>query len=440
MQSEPVAGRYEIIRPLGAGGFARTLLARDLRDQRQVALKVLRPQTAPDWKAYELFEREGAVLRELRHHGVPAIHETFRATWEGADAAFLAMEYIDGVSLEQTIADRRHVDPSEVLNLFNELLGVLDYLHTRMPPVLHRDIKPANVIVRNDGAPVLVDFGAVRNVFRAPNESTSTVVGTYGYMPYEQYMGQASPSSDLYALGATFLHLITGRPPSDFMTDAARLEVPESLPCGEPMRTVLARMLATAPGDRFQTAKAARSALFARSSTLPALTPTNRSAVALMSEARMVELSPAPRELTGKNARLLNQLSHNMWELMEPDEKLGTPWTAADVAVAAFFSVITVGVLPAIFWSIAVRRKSRYKRYIAHGELAQARVLDIMPKDIAFGVKHTKVRYEFEVDGQVYRDSDLVLPVIAERWDRGTIIQVLYLPDANFDSVIISTS
>ncbi|MGH7713557.1 MAG: serine/threonine-protein kinase, partial [Gemmatimonadaceae bacterium] len=215
-----------MIRPLGAGGFAHTLLARDLRQNRSVALKVLRPRAAPDWKVYELFEREGAVLRELRHPGVPAVYEAFRADWEGTDAAFLAMEYVEGTSLEQMIAEQRHVDPAVVLDLFAELLGVLDYLHTRAPPVLHRDIKPSNVIVRTDGAPVLVDFGAVRNVFRAPDESSSTVVGTYGYMPYEQYMGQASPASDLYALAATFLHLITWRPPSDFMTDDARLDVP----------------------------------------------------------------------------------------------------------------------------------------------------------------------------------------------------------------------
>ncbi|HEY7566802.1 MAG TPA: serine/threonine-protein kinase, partial [Gemmatimonadaceae bacterium] len=395
MQSEPVAGRYEIIRPLGAGGFARTLLARDLQQQRDVALKVLRPQTAPDWKAYELFEREGAVLRELRHHGVPAVYETFRARWEGAEAAFLAMEYIDGVSLEQTIADRRHVDPVEVLNLFTELLGVLDYLHTRIPPVLHRDIKPANVIVRTDGAPVLVDFGAVRNVFRAPNESTSTVVGTYGYMPYEQYMGQASPSSDLYALAATFLHLITGRPPSDFMTEAARLEVPESLLCGEPLRRVLVRLLATTPGDRYATAKAARNALFASAAPLVVAEAASGNAVARIVEARMVELSPAPRELTGENAKLLDRLSHSMWELMEPEEKIGAKWTVADVLLVTFFSVVTIGILPAIFWSFAVRRRSRFKLFIAKGELAEARVLDITPKDTAFGVKLSKVRYEF---------------------------------------------
>lgn len=439
MQSEPVAGRYQVIRPLGAGGFARTLLARDLQQQRDVALKVLRPQSAPDWKAYELFEREGAVLRELRHHGVPAVYETFRAAWEGTEAAFLAMEYVEGVSIADMIAERRHVDREAVLDMFAELLGVLDYLHTRVPPVLHRDIKPANVIVRTDGTPVLVDFGAVRNVFRSPDESGSTVVGTYGYMPYEQYMGQASPASDLYALGATFLHLITGRPPSDFMADTARLEVPASLPCGEPLRGVLARLLASAPGDRYSSAKAARAALYGSGGN--ALVLQTGAIPAVPNEQRaLLSLGPAPRELTGENARLLERVSHNMWELMEPDEKQGPDWTFTDVLLIAFFSTVTIGILPAMFWSMSVRRRRRYRTFIAQGQLASARVLDITPKDVGFAVKHAKVRYEFEADGHTHRDTDLVMPVIADRWDRGTIIQVLYLPERNYDSVIISTS
>src|SRR6185503_314055 len=120
-----------------------------------------------------------------------------------------------------------------------ELLGVLDYLHSRVPPVLHRDIKPANLIVRPDGSIARVDFGAVRNVFRSPDEDGSTVVGTHGYMPYEQYMGQASPASDLYALGATLLHLITGRGPSEFATRDGAVEVPADLPGGPVLRNVV---------------------------------------------------------------------------------------------------------------------------------------------------------------------------------------------------------
>jgi len=256
-----IADRFDVIRPLGQGAFAHTLLAKDTALNRMVALKVLHPRAAQDWKTYELFEREAAVLKELRHSGIPMIHEAFRAPYDGADAAFLAMEYIEGTSASQIVADRRHLEQDEILNLFVELLGVLDYLHSRVPPVLHRDIKPANILVRPNGTPALVDFGAVRNVFRAADDGGSTVVGTYGYMPYEQYMGQASPASDLYALAATFLHLITGRAPPEFMTPAGRLEVPRELSTGEPLRGVMERMLQPAAADRFQSAREARGAL-----------------------------------------------------------------------------------------------------------------------------------------------------------------------------------
>lgn len=154
----------------------------------------------------------------------------------------------------------------------------------------------------------------------------------------------------------------------------------------------------------------------------------------------LLSLGPAPRELTGENARLLKRVSHNMWELMEPDEKQGPDFTFTDVLLIAFFSTVTMGILPAMFWSMSVRRRRQYRTFIAQGQLASARVLDITPKDVGFSVKHAKVRYEFEVDGHTHCDTDLVMPVIADRWGRGTSIQVLYLPERNHESVIISTS
>jgi serine/threonine protein kinase len=161
------------------------------------------------------------------------------------------MEFIDGTSLAEVIAERRHLSEDELLGVFVEMLGILDYLHSCVPPVLHRDIKPANIILRPGGVPALVDFGAVRNVFRTADESGSTVAGTYGYMPYEQYMGQATPASDLYALGATFLHLITGRPPPEFIAGEGRIEVPASLPGDPLLREILVRLLRPSPADRF---------------------------------------------------------------------------------------------------------------------------------------------------------------------------------------------
>ncbi|HEY7395210.1 MAG TPA: serine/threonine-protein kinase, partial [Gemmatimonadaceae bacterium] len=243
-----IADRYELVRPLGRGSFAQTMLAVDRHNDRQVALKVLHPRRAVDWKSFDLFDREAAVLRGLDHPGIPRMYDIFRAPWEGSEAGFIAMEYVEGESLAEHIAAQRVLAPERVTELLIALLGVLEYLHTRVPPILHRDIKPANIIVRRDGAPALVDFGAVRNILLGADEDGSTIVGTYGYMPYEQLMGRATPASDLYALGATFLHLVAGRPPSHFLEDdGGHLVVPASLPGGSGFRDTIARMLRAAP-------------------------------------------------------------------------------------------------------------------------------------------------------------------------------------------------
>lgn len=431
MTTSRIADRYDVLGPLGRGSFAQTLLARDLKLNRQVAIKVLHPRAAGDWKAYQLFEREAMVLRDLRHHGIPTVHESFKAQWDGAEAAFLVMEYVEGTSLAELIAQQRHLDPAEVAQLFVELLGVLDYLHTRVPPILHRDIKPANVIVRTDGSPALVDFGAVRNVFMDPDESGSTVVGTYGYMPYEQTMGQASAASDLYALAATFLHLITGRAPPAFIGESGRLTVPASLPCGDRLRLVLTRLLAAAPGERYQSARETRAALLAESSSPPV--------PARVAPAALASLGPAPRELTGDTAALFKRLSHSMWQLMEPNQKPGTRWGFTDFLLVALFSVLTAGILPAIFASHARSRRQRLKPFLMHGMPATAQVLGSAPEDLGFGAKISRVRYEFEVDGRKVRDSDTVLPWLADRWDVGSEIHVLYRPDRDYDSVIVSS-
>jgi hypothetical protein len=434
-----IAERYEIVRPLGRGAFARTLLARDLNEDRLVAIKALHPRAVGEWKTYELFEREATTLRGLRHHGVPVIYDAFRAHWDGGETAFLVMEYVEGPSLAEVIAERKHLDTIDVLHLFDEMLGVLDYLHTRAPPVLHRDIKPSNVIVRPDGSPVLVDFGAVRSVFRAPDEAGSTVAGTFGYMPYEQLMGQASPASDLYALAATFLHVMTGRTPPEFMTEAGRLEVPSSLPCGESVRAVLTRMLSPAPSDRYRSARDVRAAMLGGAAGTPlgaAVAPVATTTRALA----LPQLGPAPRPVTGEARAILDRLAYGTWQLMSPKEKPGTRWGVTDVFLAGIFSILTAGVLPALFFSIARGRKRRLTEFLELGEPAVARILDISLENVAFDVQFARVRYEFEAGGSMHRDADNVLQAVADRWDRGMSIQILYIADRDYDSVIISAS
>jgi hypothetical protein len=441
----PVAGRYEVVRPLGHGAFGRTFLARDReREGREVALKLFDVRGAPDLKALELFEREADVLRALRHHGIPEVHGRVRDTWEGAPAEFLVMEYVAGASLAETIAAGRPLDPVEVVGLLVELLGVLDYLHGRVPPILHRDIKPANIVVRPDGRPVLVDFGSVRRVFRAPDESGSTVAGTYGYMPYEQYMGQASPASDLYALGATFLHLVTGRPPREFMGEEGRIRVPATLPGDPRLASLLARLLRPSPAERFASAREALHALLAPPSTALVALPAGAAPDAAEGRrvarftAAAVALPPTPRPLDGAMRALLDRAAPSLWAYMDSSGKPGDRVGAMDVALRGFYSLISFGLVPAILYAAARGRRRRVGRFLRDGESAMAEVLAVLHETSAAGETLVRVTYEFEADGARRRDTDRLLPVIAGRWQPGDHVQVLYLASEGYDSVILS--
>ena len=441
MSSGLIADRYEIARTLGKGAFGQTFLARDRQSDRMVAVKLLDARGAPDWKAYELFEREAAVLRSLRHHGVPEIYDSLRAPWNGSDAAFLVMEYVEGTSLAQMIDAGTHVEPGQLMHLVLELLAILEYLHGRVPPILHRDIKPSNIIVRPNGYPAIVDFGAVRRVFLSADESGSTIAGTYGYMPYEQYMGQASPSSDLYAVGATVLHLLTGRPPKDFMNAEGRIEVPEELPGDPRLRGAVARMLRPSPAERFASARAAREALLAApDSRSVAVAPrTGSGAVSPRRDVPLPVLPPAPRPISGDTKQLYNKLAHSTWRWMEPTAK-SNDFTLADLVSVSFFSVLTAGILPMVFFTYAHNRRRRLRRVLRDGVPGIATITAFAEEDAGFSVKYAKVSYEFEADGEIRRDADTVIPAISNRWRVGDRVQIVYLPDEAYDSVIVSTS
>ena len=443
MSSQPnltdavIANRYELISPLGRGSFGHTFLARDRNSGGSVAIKVLDPRSMADWKDAERFEREAAVLRSLRHQGIPEVSELVRDQWQGAAAAFLVMEYVEGVSLAQMIDERRQLDGADVINICIELLSILEYLHSRVPPVLHRDIKPSNIIVRTNGLPALVDFGSVRREFMGPDEFGSTVAGTYGYMPYEQYMGQATPASDLYALGATLLHLVTGRPPRDFMTEQGRIQVPDSLPGDPRLRPLIAQMLRPSPAERFQNARAARNALL----SAPSVAIVSRGPKNLVArDVQEVLKQPVPRPIKGTTKALLNDAAPGMLELMEPTAKPGDVPGIFDGLTLAFFSVVTAGVLPIVFLGLARARKRRLKRFIREGLPAMAEIISIEREKLPFDSSISRVSYQFDADGELHRDADQVLPMIANRWLPGDRIQVLYLPDLGYDSVIISTT
>jgi serine/threonine protein kinase len=447
--ADVVGGHYEIIRTLGQGAFGHTFLARDRDGGRQVAIKLLDTRGRNDPKAYELFRREADVLGAVRHHGIPEVFETFQDVWLGAPTAFLVMEYIEGTSLARVIDEKRALDGSEVVHIFLELLGILDYLHSRVPPILHRDIKPSNIVLRPNGFPALVDFGSVRRVFMTPEETGSTIAGTYGYMPYEQYMGQATPASDLFATAATFLHLLTGRAPRDFMNDEGRIQVPQLLP-GEPrLRGVIERLLRPSPAERFASARDVRNALVGAPAggslpmTLGASTPTSMGTTVRRRSPEMdalAALPPVPRELKGDTKKLMKSATPGAIRLLYASEKASADedWGILDFLSLTFFSVITAGILPITYISLANGRRRRMKRFFRDGIPGVAEVLKTEIQGLPFDEKIARVSYQFEADGELHRDSDTVLPIIADRWQPGDRIPILYLPARGHDSVIVA--
>jgi hypothetical protein len=200
-------GRYVLRGPLGEGSQGRTYEAFDRRDGRMVAIKRFDVRGARTWKGAELAEREARVLQSLSHPKLPRYIDHF----EEGGALCLVMEKIEGETLATLRARGVALPPDDVFRFLEDASSVLDYLHRRPVPVVHRDLKPGNVIRRSDGTFAFVDFGAVRDKLRP--EGGSTVVGTFGYMAPEQFQGRALPASDVYAVGATALALLTGCEP-----------------------------------------------------------------------------------------------------------------------------------------------------------------------------------------------------------------------------------
>lgn len=214
-----LAGRYQIISPLGSGGFGQTFLAKDnhLFDSSFCVVKQLNPKfdKPQDLEiAKRLFEREAKMLHYLGSHDqIPRLFAHFEQDGE----FYLVQEFIDGESLDSEIIVNKRWNQGEVIEFLEDILQVLNFVHSSH--VIHRDIKPANLMRRSsDHKIILIDFGAVKSFGagsspRASNEQTSSqtiVVGSPGYMPSEQLAGNPQPSSDIYAIGMVCLQALTG--------------------------------------------------------------------------------------------------------------------------------------------------------------------------------------------------------------------------------------
>ncbi|MBD2437207.1 protein kinase domain-containing protein [Nostoc sp. FACHB-110] len=205
--------RYRPIKSLGGGGFGKTYLAEDIDKLNELCvIKQFAPQaqgTASLNKATELFEQEAKRLHQLgKHPQIP----TLLAYFNEDNRLYLVQELIEGQNLLEELQQQGTFNEQKVKELLLDLLGILKTVHQHK--VIHRDIKPDNIIRRNDGKLVLIDFGASKQLTATVITQLGTSIGTFGYVPLEQMQGgEAYPASDLYSVGATCFHLLSGIPP-----------------------------------------------------------------------------------------------------------------------------------------------------------------------------------------------------------------------------------
>ncbi|NET27840.1 serine/threonine-protein kinase [Okeania sp. SIO1I7] len=252
--------RYQLQKQLGHVVAGRkTWLAFDSQSQEQVTIKMLAYSPEMLGQELNLFEAEAQILQALNHPRIPNYRDYF-LLYKEADAGLswfaLVQDYIPGFSLQELLDREKNFTEEDVNKIAKEVLEIMIYLHELEPPVLHRDIKPSNLIMGADQQVYLVDFGGVQSQGN-PNGATFTVVGTIGYAPLEQFWGRAVPASDLYALGTTLIHLLTGIIPADLPQKNYQIQFTDKVDISHSLATWINKITEMDLERRFKNAREA---------------------------------------------------------------------------------------------------------------------------------------------------------------------------------------
>jgi serine/threonine-protein kinase len=271
-QLEPATllySRYEIVRRIGGGGMGAVYLAKDrnLGDQPRAVKEMIQSNIdeSQHEKAINDFRRESMLLSSLEHQSIPTIYDYFYD--DGAGRFYLVMKYISGGDFLARLrnAPGGRLDEKTVTDWACQVADVLSYLHKQNPPIIYRDLKPANLMIDgNSGRVMLIDFGIARWVQK--EEKGVTAVGTMGYAPPELFSGKVEPRSDIYSLGATMFHLLTGSDPQDnplLIFDFAKNPRPRQITpsLSNEMEAILMRTVEYKPENRFRSAAELRDTL-----------------------------------------------------------------------------------------------------------------------------------------------------------------------------------
>ena len=207
-----IAGTYKILSVIGRGGMSTVYLAMNERANKPWAIKEVRKDGTGDFEVVrQSLIVETDMLKQLKHPCLPSIVDVI----DSEGCFLIVMDYIEGNTLLKTLQENGAQPQEHVIEWAKQLCDVLGYLHTRKPPIIYRDLKPGNIMLKPDGNITLIDFGTART-YKRENIEDTTCLGTRGYAAPEQFggRGQTDERTDIYCLGATLYHLVTGHNPS----------------------------------------------------------------------------------------------------------------------------------------------------------------------------------------------------------------------------------
>ena len=211
---EVIDDKYEILKLIGRGGMSRVYLAMDKRLNKQWAVKEIekRARDKNNEVVIQSAVAEANMIKKLDHPALPRIVDII----DNGNVIYVIMDYIEGEALSKILENEGAQPEDAVIEWAKQLCEVLDYLHTRIPPIIYRDMKPANIMLRPDGSVKLIDFGIARE-YKEHNLSDTVNMGTKGYAAPEQFgnAGQTDARTDVYCLGVTLYHLVTGHNPAE---------------------------------------------------------------------------------------------------------------------------------------------------------------------------------------------------------------------------------
>ena len=205
-----IDGKYEVLREIGRGGMSVVYLAMDTHLNKQWAVKEIRKKGSGknDEIVVNSLLAEANLMKRLDHPALPRIVDII----DNGVTIYVVMDYIEGESLDKILNEYGSQPEDKVIEWAMQIADALSYLHSQKPPIIYRDMKPANVMLKPEGNIKIIDFGIARE-YKEQNLADTTVLGTKGYAPPEQYSGQTDPRSDIFALGMTMHHLLTGVDP-----------------------------------------------------------------------------------------------------------------------------------------------------------------------------------------------------------------------------------